>query len=881
VAIPARASTSWIGTRRPGSSGLTVAVTAGGAVTLLAGLSGAVSPLVAVAIAAVPGAALSAGRLIRLALALHARSASFGPCRGAGLLGLAMLAAGVTAAAPAVAAAPDRPALAGAGLALTVALSLLGLMLLPGAASTVPDRLRRGLDGLSIGVTLSFTFWLLVRPGTVPPMALAEGLVTAGGLAVVTVIAVRAAGYRTAALLCGAGVAAVILGLAALAVPLAHGYAGAGLLPAGAGLLAGPVLAWSGARRAGGGPAPTPPGASALAGYPLLTLPIGAALATALYHLATQGQFDRTAMALGLASAALLAVREALSAADIRRYARRLAGREAHFRSLVAGANDLILVLDDDLTVRWQSPAAARLFGLSDQDVLGRPVLDLLHPEDVDGAAMLLDLVVRRYRQGGRPALVSARLRDGFGRWRDTESTVSDQRDVPEVGALVLHLRDVGERRQLEQQLYRMSCTDQLTALPNRRELVRAVEQRRSVPGHGGALLAVDLQGLGAVNDERGREVGDAVLVEVARRLRAALGPDDVPARLGGDEFGVVTPAGPVQAYALGTRLLAELTRPYQLPGAVVILHASIGLAEVRGRDSVEEVLQRADLACRRGQQLGRDRLEWYDACLEEQLMRRMDMERELAGAVGRSELDLVYQPVVHLLDRRPAGVEALLRWRHPTLGTVLPAELMPVADDLGVSAEIGQWVLMAACRHLSSWLDAGNDLWLSVNMSPCQLTAPDLVRSVSAALAEHRLPAERLLVEVSEARLGRELPAVVTQLAALRALGVRTALDDFGAGQDSLAQLRRLPIDVLKIDGALISEPGRRQGPTRPLVDVVVSLGRRLGMDLIAEGLESRSRLDEALNAGCRLGQGFLLGRPMPAEHLEAYLEDHRTPSL
>jgi EAL domain-containing protein (putative c-di-GMP-specific phosphodiesterase class I) len=177
--------------------------------------------------------------------------------------------------------------------------------------------------------------------------------------------------------------------------------------------------------------------------------------------------------------------------------------------------------------------------------------------------------------------------------------------------------------------------------------------------------------------------------------------------------------------------------------------------------------------------------------------------------------------------------------------------------------------------------VDGGNDVWVAVNMSPRQLAAPDLTARVGAALAAHRLPPERLVVEVPEGRLGADLPALVAQLAGLRAMGVRTALDDFGAGHASLAQLRRLPIDILKIDGALVSQPADRAGPTRPLIDVVVSLGRRLGMDLVVEGLESRTRLDEALTAGCRLGQGFLLGRPVPAEHLEAYLEDYRAPSL
>ncbi|HYN95030.1 MAG TPA: EAL domain-containing protein, partial [Pilimelia sp.] len=606
------------------------------------------------------------------------------------------------------------------------------------------------------------------------------------------------------------------------------------------------------------------------------------------YHLTAVGGFDRTATALAVGAGALLAVREALAAGDIRRYARRLAGQEAHFRSLVAGAGDLILVLDDDLVVRWQSPAAARLFGLSDQDVVGRPLAALLHPDDAAAAGGTLTAVLAPPESVDRPAdgpppppaLLRARLRDGFGQWRDTESTVSDQRAVPEVGALVLHLRDVGDRRRLERTLHRMAATDQLTALPNRAELMRALAERRAA-GAVGALLTVDLSGLTGVNEERGREVGDVLLVEAAQRLRAVLGPQDVAARLAGDEFGVVTAAGPVPAYALGARLLAELTRPYELPDGMVTLQASVGMAELGEGDGAADVLRRADLARRRARQLGRDRLEWYDVGLEEQLVRRMDIERELTGAIPRGELDLAFQPVVHLLDRRPAGVEAFLRWRSPRLGTVLPAEFIPVAEDMGVAAEVADWVLATGCRHLATWLAGGNDVWLAVNMSPRQLIAPDAVARVGAALAAYRVPPERLVVEVAEARLAGDLPAVMTQLAALRALGVRTALDNFGAGQASLAQLRRLPIDILKIDGALVAEPVDRSGPDQPLVDVVVSLGRRLGLELVAEGLETEEGLTEALSAGCRLGQGYVLNRPVPAEHLEAYLENFRAPSF
>ncbi|MBM0236924.1 GGDEF domain-containing protein, partial [Micromonospora sp. ATA32] len=481
-----------------------------------------------------------------------------------------------------------------------------------------------------------------------------------------------------------------------------------------------------------------------------------------------------------------------------------------------------------------------------------------------------------RCEPAGGPPCWWPRLRDGHGTWRETESTISDQRGVPEVDALVLHVRDVGERRRLERTVHQLAATDLLTGLANRRELLRALGARRDPPDSSGALLLVDLHGLGAVNDGGGQAAGEAVLVEVARRMRALAGPQDLLARLTGDEFAVATDAGPVLAYALGTQLLARLTEPYQLDGSVVSLRVSIGLAETDG-SGPDDVLRQADLARRRAVQLGRDRIEWYDAYLEEQLVRRLDLERELPGAVARGELDLVYQPVLGLTDRSPAGTEALLRWRSPVLGTVLPAELLPVAEDLGLVGELGQWVLDRACRQLVGWSAGSRQLWMAVNVTPRELIAPDFVQRVAAVLAEHDVPADRLVVEVAEPRIGPDLPTVVARLAGLRSLGVRTALDDFRAEHASLARLRRLPIDLLKVGPHLV---GADNNLDRPLIDVVVSLGDRLGLEIVVVELESAAQVDRAWRAGCRYGQGFALARPATAERVEAYFEQFPTTS-
>jgi EAL domain-containing protein (putative c-di-GMP-specific phosphodiesterase class I) len=256
-----------------------------------------------------------------------------------------------------------------------------------------------------------------------------------------------------------------------------------------------------------------------------------------------------------------------------------------------------------------------------------------------------------------------------------------------------------------------------------------------------------------------------------------------------------------------------------------------------------------------------------------------MDLEQQIIGAAHRGELDLVFQPVLDLRDSRPVGVEALVRWRHPHLGTILPAELLPIAEAVGVAADIGDWVVNTACRRLESWGEAATHLWISVNVAPRELLRPAFRGRIAAALARHGLPPERLVVEVAETWIAEDVPAVVAALANLRKLGVRAALDDFGAGQASLSNLRRLPVDMLKLDRALLNTPAEpSNGPA--VIDVVVSLGRRLGLEIVAKGVESDEQVERARAAGCLYGQGFALARPAPAERMEAYLDTHRAGS-
>ena len=432
--------------------------------------------------------------------------------------------------------------------------------------------------------------------------------------------------------------------------------------------------------------------------------------------------------------------------------------------------------------------------------------------------------------------------------------------------------------REREAHFRELAHTDPLTGLANRRGLLRAL--RDPAPGVARrVLITTDLDGFKNVNDTRGHDVGDEVLVEVGRRLRDNMRDGDVAARLGGDEFAVLILAPPEEAGNAAQRLLGVLNKPYELAGGTVFLSVSIGVAPEPPDGDVAELMRDADLALRYAKQRGKNRVEPYDARYDKLLRRRTTLEHELRHAIDRDELRLVFQPVVALPSVRPVGAEALLRWRHPELGAVRPDEFIPVAEESGLINRLGEWVLDQACRQLSQWLAAGHDVWVSVNVSPRELHHVDYAERVAEVLRAHEVPPQRIVLEVTEHAVATDLEELIRRLCALRATGVRIALDDFGAGYSSLGQLRDLPVDILKIDHALVAEPESRTGTAAPLVDVVVRLGHRLGLEVIAEGIGTPAQRGVVEEAGCRLGQGSLFGWGVPAEHFGAQLLSATSP--
>ncbi|WP_229071554.1 bifunctional diguanylate cyclase/phosphodiesterase [Actinoplanes sp. DH11] len=423
--------------------------------------------------------------------------------------------------------------------------------------------------------------------------------------------------------------------------------------------------------------------------------------------------------------------------------------------------------------------------------------------------------------------------------------------------------RYTSQLRHREAHFRELAHTDPLTGLANRRGLQRALRDSTD----NAVLIGIDLDGFKTVNDMRGHDIGDSVLTEVAARLRRNLLAGDVAARLGGDEFAVLMHGDADEAMLAAHRLLAVLGEPYEVDGGSIFLSASLGVADTG------ELLHDADLALRYAKQRGKNRVERYQAGYDELLRRRGTLQGELRHAIDRGQLRLVFQPVVALPSMRPVGAEALLRWTHPELGAVRPDEFIPVAEESGLINRIGAWVLEQAVVQLAAWLAKGHDVWVSVNLSPKELHAADYAAQVADVLAEHDVPPQRLVLEVTEHAVATDMEELVRRLAEVRETGVRIALDDFGAGYSSLTQLRTLPVDILKIDHALVAEPESRTGTAAPLVDVVVRLGHRLGLEVLAEGIGTTAQREVVEEAGCRLGQGSLFGWGVPAEHFETRL--------
>lgn len=421
------------------------------------------------------------------------------------------------------------------------------------------------------------------------------------------------------------------------------------------------------------------------------------------------------------------------------------------------------------------------------------------------------------------------------------------------------------ELRSKNERIYFMAHHDALTGLPNRlqfhEQLDVVLEQRRRREDQV-ALLCLDLDHFKQVNDTLGHPAGDALLQEMARRLRGCVRDGDTIARLGGDEFAVLQCAAnqPEAASDLARRIVKALSAPYDLGSDRAVVGASVGIAVATpDLSSADMMLRSADMALYRAKANGRGTFSFFEAGMNEQIQARRAFELDLRKALAMDEFEVFYQPLFNMHTQHACGVEALLRWRHPERGLISPVEFIPLAEELGLIIPIGEWVMAQACRDAMLWPE---EIRVAVNLSPVQFRSLGLVPAVRQALESSGLPARRLELEITESTLLQDSDAVLATLHELRAVGVRIALDDFGTGYSSLSYLRSFPFDKLKIDQSFVREMVYRPD-CLAIVTAVLGLARELGMDTTAEGVETEKQLAQLRETGCTEVQGFLFDRP------------------
>jgi diguanylate cyclase (GGDEF)-like protein len=428
---------------------------------------------------------------------------------------------------------------------------------------------------------------------------------------------------------------------------------------------------------------------------------------------------------------------------------------------------------------------------------------------------------------------------------------------------------------------------DPITGLPNRDLLTDRVAHSlawtRDDDAEPIALILLDLDRFKVINESLGHAVGDSLLVAVGERLQRCVRPGDTVARFGGDEFGIILDGigGVDEARRAADRILAELREPFALGNRDWYVNASLGIAMAwPGRATPGDAFREAEVALVRAKSSPGPRYVLFEPQMSAATLARVELENDLRGALDRNELRLHYQPLVDLATDRIVGLEALVRWEHPTLGLIPPLSFIPVAEETGLIVAIGRWVLETACRQARRWLDEMPDspLVMSVNLSARQFDQPDLVDDIRATLHATGLPADRLELEITESVLLDEGEESATALRAIRDLGVGLVLDDFGTGYSSLSYLRRMPIDTIKIDRSFVSGIDD-DNSNLPIVKAVIALAHALGIGVVAEGIETVGQLSLLRDLVCDRGQGYYYARPQPPEALSALLAGGSAP--
>ncbi|MBD0839980.1 putative bifunctional diguanylate cyclase/phosphodiesterase [Streptomyces sp. TRM68416] len=603
-----------------------------------------------------------------------------------------------------------------------------------------------------------------------------------------------------------------------------------------------------------------------------------------LYNVLNGRSVDRVVLITGGTVVLALVVRQGIMLLDNITLTQELAQKENHFRSLVQGSSDVIMIAAPSGILRYVSPAAAGVYGRPAEELVGTELANLIHPEDLGCVVH----EVRRFLAASpleEPTTrIECRFRSGDGGWLNVESTVNRHH-----GGLIFNSRDVTERVRLQAQLQHNAEHDPLTDLPNRALFTKRVQQAlsgrrasdRGAALRGTAVLFIDLDGFKAVNDTIGHQAGDELLVQAARRLQEAVRHGDTASRLGGDEFAALIvgdgtrdrTARERHILELADRLRLTLSQPYVIDGNDVRVAASIGVAFAEPGLGAGELLRNADLAMYRAKAAGKGRVELYKPQMQQDVVRKAELATRLRAALHDGEFALLHQPVVCLEDGRITSVSAQARWRSSQGVLFTPAEFLRVAEDSDKTAELGRWMLEEAVEQAAERTATGLAVPVTVRMGARRLLDRSLPPgSIEALLTRYGLPSGSLVIELSDTDPRVQLDELERRLSALRRLGVRIALDGFGGGVAAITALRRLPADILKLDRSLVEgvvESARLYKITSGLLRIATDLG----LQSVADGVDLPEQVVALRAMGCTHGQGMAFSGPLDEYRLRRAL--------
>jgi len=551
-----------------------------------------------------------------------------------------------------------------------------------------------------------------------------------------------------------------------------------------------------------------------------------------------------------------------------------------HYQALFQQAPMGLLRLDAGGRITDVNTAAEILLGQRLQDLRNAPFVDCLPATNT--RAQFMEYLQRNLAQRERVRLeIEFNEEQGTTRTLLLEIGAASPTDTGDPGYMVA-LVDISDRAEATAQLQHDALHDPLTGLANRAHLLQrlelALQRAARYPEFQFALLFVDLDRFKAINDSLGHLVGDRVLIAVAEKLRGFVRKSDLAARLGGDEFVLLLEdiQGLDAAVQIAERLTDTLKQPLWLRDRELFVSTSIGIvAGSPDHHSASELLRDADVAMYRAKTHRQNRYEIFEPAMHTEAMARLQLEGELREALSNDALALCYQPVVSLADGRLCGLEALVRWPHPTRGLLTPEDFIAMAEETGLILPLGAWVLARACQQLRHWRDRfphQRHLDVGINLSAVQCREPDLPRQLATLLTDNELPGEQLTLELTENLLINDTTQFMTRLPALSALGVRLSIDDFGTGYSSLSYLHQIPVHRLKIDQTVVAGLGGF-GQETDIIQTIMALARRLDLEVVAEGIETPEQLALLRQAGCQRGQGYLISRPLSEDDTTALL--------